>query len=608
MFILQQESFIYLSLLIVVSSMVFYALDNISIVFKSVVILTFLLVFFSIFPFLDAEGENLLNPQTILSGFSNTSLITVISLLILGQAVVQTRVLDNYISNLISFFPNNPKIVIFLSLFFVLVLSAFINNTPVVIIFIPILQGIIKNTESSLSKFLMPLSFVAILGGMTTLIGSSTNLLVSDSLKTYADIKLNFFEFSYPGLIIAFFGFLFLIFFSSFFLKDRSPIANELINNSKNNFISQIIINNNSKLIGQTTKEGKFFGLEKIKVLMIQRGEHAEHGPFDGLIIEEGDILVISSTREQLIEVLDKNIATISYDSINTSEDDNQDKIITEAMVTPSSSLIGNTLENVSFRYRYDCIVIGLERRSRIITKNFGELPLEPGDTLLIQGSKNALKNLRTKSDLLPMEWATSEIFNKELANKSLIIFLSVISLGALEILPLVVASLLGVASVMYFKVLSLRQVLRSVDNGLLLLIVTSLALGNIIQETGTANFLSASLLELLRDSSNMTIIMSFYILVSVTTNFISNNACAVLFTPIAIDMANKLSLDPKIMAIALIFAVNTSFITPLAYQTNLLVMGPGHYKFIDYVKLGVPLSVICWIIFYISFPLIYNI
>ena len=608
MFILQQESFIYLSLLIVLSSMVFYALDNISMVFKSVVILTFLLVFFSIFPYLNTEGENLLNPQKILSGFSNTSLITVISLLILGQAVVQTRVLDNYISNLISFFPNNPKIVIFLSLFFVLVLSAFINNTPVVIIFIPILQGIIKNTESSLSKFLMPLSFVAILGGMTTLIGSSTNLLVSDSLKTYADIKLNFFEFSYPGIIIAFFGFLFLIFFSSFFLKDRSPIANELINNSKNNFISQILINNNSKLIGQTTKEGKFFGLEKVKVLMIQRGEHAEHGPFDGLIIEEGDILVISSTREQLIEVLDKNIATISYDSINSSDNDNQDKIITEAMVTPSSSLIGNTLENVSFRYRYDCIVIGLERRSRIITKNFGELPLEPGDTLLVQGSKSALKNLRTKSDLLPMEWATSEIFNKELANKSLIIFLSVISLGALEILPLVVASLLGVASVMYFKVLSLRQVLRSVDNGLLLLIVTSLALGNIIQETGTANFLSASLLELLRDSSNMTIIMSFYILVSITTNFISNNACAVLFTPIAIDMANKLSLDPKIMAIALIFAVNTSFITPLAYQTNLLVMGPGHYKFIDYVKLGVPLSVICWIIFYISFPLVYNI
>ncbi len=608
MFELQQEAFIFASLIIVIISMIFYAIDNLSIVFKSIIILAFLLVFFSIFPYLDDDGKNLLNPQTILSGFSNTSLITVISLLILGQAVVQTRVLDNYISNLINLFPNNPKIVIFLSLFFVLILSAFINNTPVVIIFIPILQGIIRDTDYSLSKFLMPLSFVAILGGMTTLIGSSTNLLVSDSLKTYADIELNFFEFSFPGLIIAIFGFLFLISFSGFFLKDRSPIANELIDNSKNNFISQIIINDNSKLIGQTTKDGKFFGLEKLKILMIQRGEHAEHGPFDGLVIERGDILVISSTREQLIEVLNKNIATISYSSINSSTDDKEDKIISEAMVTPSSSLIGNTVENVSFRYRYNCIVIGLQRRSKIITKNFGELPLEPGDTLLIQGSKNALKGLRTKSDLLPLEWATSEIFNKELATKSLLIFLGVVFIGALEILPLVVAALLGVAGVMFFKVLSLRQVLRSVDNGLLLLIVTSLALGKIIQETGTAYFLSEILIDILQNSNRMTIIMSFYIFVSVTTNFISNNACAVLFTPIAIDIANKLDLDPKVMAIALIFAVNTSFVTPLAYQTNLLVMGPGHYKFIDYIKLGLPLSIICWIVFYFSFPLIFNI
>ena len=159
----------------------------------------------------------------------------------------------------------------------------------------------------------------------------------------------------------------------------------------------------------------------------------------------------------------------------------------------------------------------------------------------------------------------------------------------------------------MFLKVLSLRQILRSVDNGLLLLIVTSLALGKIIQETGTAQYLSESLLDLLQDSSNMTVIMSFYIFVSITTNFISNNACAVLFTPIAIDIADKLNLDPKVMAIALIFAVNTSFLTPLAYQTNLLVMGPGHYKFIDYIKLGLPLSFICWVVFYFSFPVIFS-
>ncbi|MAI76287.1 MAG: hypothetical protein CBC25_03665 [Pelagibacteraceae bacterium TMED65] len=608
MFFLSEEVFIYLSLLIVLSSMIFYATDNLSIIFKSIVILTFLLIFFSIFPFQADDGKNLLNPQTILSGFSNTSLITVLSLLILGQGVVQTRALDNALSLLLKIFPDKPNLVIIICLLLVVVLSAFINNTPVVIIFIPILQGIIKNMNSSLGRFLMPLSYVAILGGMTTLIGSSTNLLVSDSLKTYSNINLGFFDFTLAGSIIAFSGFLYVVVFSKFklFLTDRSPSTNELLDNRDNNFITQLVVNRNSELINQSTTDGQFPGLEKIKILMIQRGEHAEHGPFEGLILEEGDILVVSISREQLTDVLAKNIVSIEYEKKDEEFDNNQ--LITEAMVTPSSSLVGNTIENVSFRYRYNCLVIGLQRKSRIITKKMGELPLEPGDTLLIQGEAEVIKNLRNQSDLLPMEWATSEIHNKEIANKSLLIFLTVVGLGALEILPLVVASLLGVVSIIFFKVLNIRQVIRSIDNSLLLLIVTSLALGQVIQVTGTANFLSDFLLNILEGSSAMTIILCFYIFVSITTNFISNNACAVLFAPIAIDIAEKLSVDPKTVAIALIFAVNTSFLTPLAYQTNLLVMGPGHYKFIDYVKFGMPLTILCWLIFYFTFPVIYKI
>ena len=608
MFFLSEEVFIYLSLLIVLSSMIFYAIDNLSIIFKSIVILTFLLIFFSIFPFQADDGKNLLNPQTILSGFSNTSLITVLSLLILGQGVVQTRALDNALSLLLKIFPDKPNLVIIICLLLVVVLSAFINNTPVVIIFIPILQGIIKNMNSSLGRFLMPLSYVAILGGMTTLIGSSTNLLVSDSLKTYSNITLGFFDFTLAGSIIAFSGFLYVVVFSKFklFLTDRSPSTNELLDNRDNNFITQLVVNRNSELINQSTTEGQFPGLEKIKILMIQRGEHAEHGPFEGLILEEGDILVVSISREQLTDVLAKNIVSIEYEKKDEEFDNNQ--LITEAMVTPSSSLVGNTIENVSFRYRYNCLVIGLQRKSRIITKKMGELPLEPGDTLLIQGEAEVIKNLRNQSDLLPMEWATSEIHNKEIANKSLLIFLTVVGLGALEVLPLVVASLLGVVSILFFKVLNIRQVIRSIDNSLLLLIVTSLALGQVIQVTGTANFLSDFLLNILEGSSAMTIILCFYIFVSITTNFISNNACAVLFAPIAIDIAEKLSVDPKTVAIALIFAVNTSFLTPLAYQTNLLVMGPGHYKFIDYVKFGMPLTILCWLIFYFTFPAIYKI
>ena len=608
MFNLENQTFIYLSLLIAFSSMVFYAIDKFSMAFKSIVILTFLLIFFSIFPFKGATDVNLLNPQSILNGFSNTSLITVISLLILGQGVVNTRVLDGFISNLLKHFPDNTQLIIIVCLFFVLVLSAFINNTPVVIIFIPILQSVVKNSNQSIGKYLMPLSFVAILGGMITIIGSSTNLLVSDSLKTYSNFEISFFEFAIPGSIIAFCGLIYVVIFSKFLLTDRSPISNQLIKDKKNNFITKIIVNENSNLIGKKADEDKLEGLENSEILMIQRGEHAEHTPFYSFVMEKGDILVISTSREQLTSILSKNIGSI--ESFDENEDDSETKkqVITEAMVTPSSSLVGNTIENVSFRYRYDCIVIGLQRKSKIITTNMGELPLEPGDTLLIQGDKKSIKALRTKSDLLPMEWTTSEIQNKNIAKISIFIFLCVIIFGAFEILPLVVASLIGVVTMIASKVLSLRQALRSVDNNLLLLIVTSLALGKVIQVTGAATFLSEYLLDILDGSSPLTILICFYALVSITTNFISNNACAVLFAPIAIDIAEKIDVDPKIFAIALIFSVNTSFATPLAYQTNLLVMGPGHYKFIDYVKFGLPLTILCWAVFFFVFPFIYKI
>ena len=608
MFNLENQTFVYLSLLIAFSSMVFYAIDKFSMAFKSIVILTFLLIFFSIFPFKGATDANLLNPQSILNGFSNTSLITVISLLILGQGVVNTRVLDGFISNLLKYFPDNTQLIIIVCLFFVLVLSAFINNTPVVIIFIPILQSVVKNSNKSIGKYLMPLSFVAILGGMITIIGSSTNLLVSDSLKTYSNIEISFFEFAIPGSIIAFCGLIYVVIFSKFLLTDRSPISNQLIKDKKNNFITKIIVNENSNLIGKKADEDRLEGLENSEILMIQRGEHAEHTPFYSFVMEKGDILVISTSREQLTSILSKNIGSI--ESFDENEDDSETKkqVITEAMVTPSSSLVGNTIENVSFRYRYDCIVIGLQRKSKIITTNMGELPLEPGDTLLIQGDKKSIKALRTKSDLLPMEWTTSEVQNKNIAKISIFIFLGVIIFGAFEILPLVVASLIGVVSMIASKVLSLRQALRSVDNNLLLLIVTSLALGKVIQVTGAATFLSEYLLDILDGSSPLTILICFYALVSLTTNFISNNACAVLFAPIAIDIAEKIDVDPKIFAIALIFSVNTSFATPLAYQTNLLVMGPGHYKFIDYVKFGLPLTILCWVAFFFVFPFIYKI
>ena len=610
---LSHNLYIFSSLLFVMMTVVLFAIEKWSIAFKSIFILATLLLFFSIFPIYDDNGLNKLSPSIILNGFSNTSLISVVCLLILGQGVVQTRVLDSFISRLLELSPRKHDIIFIFSLIFVLVLSSFLNNTPVVIIFIPIFQSIASKVGSPISKYMMPLSFASILGGMTTLIGSSTNLLVANSLNEYSGIQLSFFEFIIPGSIIAIVGIIYILIFSRYLLKDNSPMANELIGSSGKQFVAQITIPKDSILINQQPKAGTFKDLENVTILMIQRKEHAEFAPYDNLTLQEGDLLVIATSRESLSEILTNNngisiaqLSDLKNEEIIENENENR-QILSEAMVTPSSSLVGQTIENASFRYRYDSVVIGLQRRSRMIRNRMTEIPLEPGDVLLIQGSKESIKNLRVHSDIMPMEWASTEIYKRDSANKSLIIFLAVIFLSALEFLPLVVSSLLGVFTMLFSRILTIKQAFRAIDKNLVLLIVTALALGNIIQITGAATYLSEFLFDILKDSSPTVILTSFFIFVSLATNFISNNACAVLFTPIALDLASKVNIDPKVFAISVIFAVNTSFLTPMAYQTNLLVMGPGHYKFIDFLKFGFPLTIICWITFSLYFPWFYG-
>ena len=607
-----QDFHIYSSIFFIFLTVFLYLLDKWSIVFKSVFILSSLLVFYTVFPFVDESGINLINPSIILSGFSNTTLISVLSLLILGHGVVKTRVLDSFVLNLIDFFPGKPKFIILFSLLIVLLLSGFLNNTPIVIIFIPLFQSIAMRVESPVSRYMMPLSFVAILGGMTTLFGSSTNLLVANSLKEIKNIDIGFFDFFIPGSVIALVGLLYILIFSKYLLKNNSPMASELIGSSGKQFIAQITITKDSNFLGKNAQIIFSEELKNMTILMVQRKEQAKAAPFDDFIFNEGDVLVIATTRDALSELISKKNGITTYQLSNLSPyeenlEDESNQILSEAMITPTSSLVGQTIENISFRYRFNCIVIGLQRKARMIRNRMTEIALEPGDILLIQSSKDSLKELRAHSDILPMEWSSREIIKRDISIKSICIFMGVILFSIFEIFPLVVSALLGVFLMLLTKILSIRESFRAVDKNLLLIVVTSLALGSVISLTGTAQFISDILLYLLEDSSKMLIISIFFLFVSLLTNFISNNACAVLFTPIGLDLAEKVDIDPKIFAISIIFAVNTSFLTPMAYQTNLLVMGPGHYKFIDYIKFGLPLTFICWITFTLFFPWYYN-
>ena len=611
MFILEPNLLMAATLFFVLLAMFLYAWGRMAMEIVSVGILGLLLVFYTIFPYLDSDGNNLLNPSKILAGFANPALITVLSLLVIGQAIVNTRSLEKATQFVVGLSPKNPFFSMVFALIFVLIISAFLNNTPVVVIFIPIMQILADRFSRSASAFMMPLSFVAILGGMTTLLGSSTNLLISNSLADLGLRQFSFFEFTIPGLVLAATGFLYIIFIAPKILPNRSPLANTLIDGDGKQFLAQVTVNAESKLIGEEAIAGIFPSLKEITVRMILRGEHAELTPFEGFKLRSGDVLVVAATKKELTNVLATGIGVLSteYLEIRKSQvgDGKLSQILSEVMITPGSRLIGQNLEQIGFRHKFNSIVLGLQRRSRMIKTRMTEIALDAGDILLVQGSAENIESLRNHRDLMPMAWSYTDIPSPKLAMRANIIFFSVIALAASHLLPIVVAALLGATAVIFTGVINIRQAGRAIDRRLLLLIVSALALGTAMYETGAAGFFADIIIRLFGDSSPAVVLSVFFLLVAVVTNIISNNACAVLFTPIAINLAETLGVDPMIFAISLVFAANCSFVTPLGFQTNLLVIGPGHYKFNDFVKVGLPLSVILWLVFSFFAPWYYN-
>ena len=473
------------------------------------------------------------------------------------------------------------------------------------------MQILADRFSRSASAFMMPLSFVAILGGMTTLLGSSTNLLISNSLADLGLRQFSFFEFTVPGLVLAATGFLYIVFIAPKILPNRRTLANTLIDGDGKQFLAQVTVNEDSKLIGEEAVAGIFPSLKEMTVRMILRGEHAELTPFDGFKLRSGDVLVVAATKKALTNVLATGVGVLSTEYIEKSKsrvgDGKLSQILSEIMITPGSRLVGQNLEQIGFRYRFNSIVLGLQRRTRMIRTKMTEIALEAGDILLVQGSAENIESLRNHRDLIPMAWSYTDIPSPKLAMRANIIFFSVIALAATHLLPIVVAAVLGAAAVIFTGVINIRQAGRAIDRRLFLLIVSALALGTAMYETGAAAFLADIIIQLFGTSSPAVVLSAFFFLVAFLTNIISNNACAVLFTPIAVNLAETLGVDPMIFAIGLVFAANCSFVTPLGYQTNLLVIGPGHYKFNDFVKVGLPLSVLLWLVFSLFVPWYYG-
>lgn len=600
---------------LIVVALVLYATERFSFEVTSLAAICAMLILFQFSPVTGPDGANLLGAERILSGFANPALITVLGLLVIGEGLSRTGALGQGAWLLLRAVRGHPAASAALALVTVLVVSAFLNNIPVVVIFIPIMQTLADRLGRSAGRYMMPLSFAAILGGMTTLIGSSTNILVSGMLVELGNEPFEFFDFTVPGLVLALSGLAYVMFLAPRLLPRRAPVRTGLPVSGRQ-FVAQIKVEPPSKLVGAKASLGIFSELPDVTVLMIQRGERAVLPPFEDFTLAPDDIVVVAATRKTLTDAV-KGEPSVLYPEIpeqtpETSDDEKEPwtsggQVLAEVMVPPGSPLVGRTLERIGFRYRYRCIVLGIERRSRMLRRRVTGIALDAGDVLLIQGRSDDVMALRGNRDVLLMEWSAGTKPELRYAKRASAIFLAVVALAATGAMPIVVAAATGAAAMVISGALGMRDAVRALDFQIIFTIAAALALGAAMQETGGADFLAGIMLDLLEGARPAVVLSAFFLLVGVLANIISTKATAVLFTPIAVGIAHGLGVPAEVFAVAVVFAANCSFASPIGYQTNLLVMVPGSYRFLDFVRVGAPLLALIWIVFTLFAPWYYG-
>ncbi len=594
---MSQEIYMWIVFGLTFLSMVLYSLDKIRMEVISLFSIVVLLLIFQNSPILGVSSGGAININLLLNGFANPALIALMSLLIIGHGLLVTGALEDIAVWLSGDRDKNTKYKFYGVMLLVFILSATLNNTPIIIMFIPIIIALSRQMSVSSRSILIPLSYVSILGGMTTLIGSSTNLLVSGTTSTLIGRELNFFEFTGQGIILATVGFLYAIIILPKLLQQNLKGKTE---ESKIDFESgriylvEISIDNENPLIGKKFISGILSDIKEIAVNVILRDGDRLLPPFEDIEIKSGDKLVLEITKNQLTEKIKSNDRI--FNSIDSTNFSSERGILIEASITPRSFFIGRNLTQTNFEAETNCKIIGIKNEKKFVRNLPKYQRLEAGHILLIKGEEEDIKNLRGKKEIIPIEWSAIYLPAKQYIFRSRLIFIFTVLAAATGLLNITVAALLGVILMLLTNVLTIKDALNALDSKIFLLVASSIMLSTALQETGGALYIADSLQNILINLDTVIVLSLFFITIAIVTNFLSNNATAILFAPIAINLASSLNIQPEPFIYCLIFAANCSFATPIGYQTNLLVMGPGNYQFKDYLTSGIPLVLLIWL------------
>ncbi|RED43080.1 SLC13 family permease, partial [Aestuariispira insulae] len=460
---------IWASYALVSAAIIGFAIGRVQVELTSLLILVSLLLLFEIFPLLDAAGEPVLETRDLLAGFANPALLSVMALLVLGNGLWRSGAMDRGLKWMMGYAGNHEKVVLVVCFTVIFLTSPFVSNTPVVVIFIPVFEAIARRYSIQPSVTMMPLSFIAILAGMTTLIGSSTNLLVSGAMSALGERPLGFFEFTLPGLVLATTGLFYVIFIMPRLLPLRISPMQRFISGKHRRFIAQFNLGADPKLVGAAPRFN-ILGINGTRLLLVQRGDHPFVPPFGNLILQEGDVLVIMATYQGLAEVHTR-FPSLMFST--SGEEDmpekgaereswlSRDQSVAEAMIAPGSQFAGQNLEEIGFRTRYGCLVLGIERHARVSRHLTGSIIYE-GDILVLQGSRDAIDRLREHRGVVVLDGSTQPLPEARDARMASIIFVCTILIASLGLLPISVTAIAGVSLMLVTRVLTLKQASRA--------------------------------------------------------------------------------------------------------------------------------------------------
>lgn len=555
-----------------------------------------------------------LTPSEALSGFSNPAVITIAFLFIISRALQKTRILEYLIVRVRRLADKSILIGRAVYLFTIGVASAVVNNTAIVAIFMPVSIRLAQKYKMSPSKMLIPLSYSAILGGTLTLVGTSTNLLVNSIYVKVPGVEpMGMFEFFKYGAILMVVGLLYILFIAPMILPSRTSTSSLTKSYRLGGYLTEMRITAESPLNGRTCLERGINKNYDVMVLDILRDNKMITNMIRLTKLKEGDVLFVRGTLENFLRMKEvEKVALLTDEKLTQEELEQEDNVVLECLITDKSDLVGKSLMTSNFRRRFGSFILAIRREGTIVREKIAHVILSAYDTLLVYGPKNKVNELSKTNEFVVLGEVDAELRKQRFWWMTIVVIIGTIALAAFGFMPIVKSAMLGVVILLALKILTPQESYQSINWQVIILISALIPVGIVIQKTGTAGWIAgliSSATESVPSEWQPRVLLALiYFITIFLTEISSNAATAIIMTPISIAVAQQMGFDPRAFVFAVAFAASASFITPVGYQTNLMVYGPGGYKFSDYIRVGFPLAFIFWIMAVFILPILWPI